>query len=100
MNSRRILFRLVPIAIAALVVFYQFGSSEKVENEAGRTARYALSPSEEKALGLQSYQQVLQQVQTIESGPEYEMVKNCAQRLAASTGEKAKDFEWRVTLVR
>jgi len=52
MNKRRLLIRLVPIGIAAVVVFFQFFSSEKVTNEAGRTARHALDPKQEEALGL------------------------------------------------
>jgi metalloendopeptidase OMA1, mitochondrial len=100
MNQRRLLIRLVPIAIAALVVFFQYSSSEKVVNEAGRTARYALNTEQEKTLGLQSYQQVLSESQTVESGPEYEMVKRVAQRLAAATGDSAKKFDWRVSVVR
>jgi metalloendopeptidase OMA1, mitochondrial len=100
MNQRRLLIRLVPIAIAVLVVVFQYSSSEKVTNEAGRTARYALNPEQEKALGLQSYQQVLSEVQTVSSGPEYELVKKVAERLAAATGESAKKFDWRVSVVR
>ncbi len=100
MNSRRLLFRIVPIAIAGLIVFYQFFSAEKVTNEAGRTARYALSSEQEKALGLQSYQQVLSEVQSVTSGPEYELVKRVAQRLAAATGDTAQGFEWSVSLVK
>jgi predicted Zn-dependent protease len=100
MNQRRLLFRLIPIAIAGLVVFFQFFSAEKVTNEAGRTARYALNSEQEKALGLQSYQQVLSEVQTVDSGPEYQLVKGVAQRLAAATGAAAKKFDWQVSVVR
>ncbi len=99
MNQRRLLIRIVPIAIAALVVFYQYASSEKVTNEAGRSARYALNVKEEKALGLQSYQQVLQESKVVQAGPQYELVKRVAQRLAGATGPAAKDFEWSVSLV-
>jgi predicted Zn-dependent protease len=100
MNKRRLLFRIVPIAIAGLIVFFQYFSSEKVTNEAGRTARYALSTEQEKALGLQSYQQVLSEVQTVNSGPEVELVRRVAQRLAAATGDAANKFDWQVTVVR
>ncbi len=100
MNQRRLLVRLVPIAIAALVVFFQYVSSEKVTNEAGRTARYALNPQQEKTLGLQSYQQVLQQSQTIDNGPEFDLVSRVAQRLSAATGDSAKKFDWQVSLVQ
>lgn len=100
MNKGRILFRLVPIAIAALFVVYQFASSEKVVNEAGRTARYALSSEQEEALGLQSYRQVLSEVQTVTSGPEFELVQRVVRRLASATGESARKFEWQVSVVR
>lgn len=100
MNSRRILFRLVPIVIAGLVVFYQFMSAEKVTNDAGRTARYALSTEQEQVLGLQSYEQVLSEVQTVTSGPEYELVTRVARRLATATGKSAQNFDWKVSLVR
>src|SRR5688572_30823587 len=100
MDKRRLLIRIVPIAIALLVVFFQYTSSEKVTNEAGRTARYALNSDQEKALGLQSYRQVLSEVQTVDSGPEYELVKRVAGRLAAATGDNAKKFEWSVSVVR
>lgn len=100
MDKRRLLMRLVPIAIAGLVVLFQYTSSEKVTNEAGRTARYALNTDQEKELGLQSYRQVLSDVQTIKSGPEYEMVRGVAAKLAAATGDAAKKFDWQVTLVR
>ena len=99
MNPRRLLVRALPIGIAVLVVCYQYFSSEKITNEAGRTARHALNPQQEETLGLQSYQQVLQEAQTIDSGPEYELVNRVAQRLEAATGPAAKSFHWEVRLV-
>ena len=100
MNKRSFLIRIVPIAIAGLVVFFQYFSSEKVTNEAGRTAHYALSTEQEKSLGLQSYQQVLSEEQTVTSGPDYELVKRVAQRLATATGDSGKKFDWQVSVVR
>ncbi len=100
MDKRRLLFRLIPIALAGLWVLFQYSSSESGTNAAGRKAHYALNPQQESALGLQSYQQVLNESQTISSGPEYEMVKRVAQRLAGATGDASKKFDWRVSLVR
>jgi predicted Zn-dependent protease len=101
MDKRRILFRLVPIAIAALVVFFQYASSEKLTNEAGRTAHYALSTEQEEALGLQSYKQVLSESNLVTSGEEYDMVRRVAERLAnAATSPATKNFRWQVSLVR
>ncbi len=59
-----------------------------------------MSTSQEAALGLQSYQQVLSQSQAISSGPELEMVKRVASRLAAATGQAGADFQWAVSLIR
>jgi predicted Zn-dependent protease len=100
MDSRRLLIRFVPIAIAALVVFFQFTSAEKNTNPAGRTARMGLSEDQEMQLGLQSYQQVLQESETIDSGPAYDLVRRVASRLAAATGEDGRGFQWHVSLVR
>ena len=98
-NPRRFLIRAVPVAIAVIVVLYQYFSSEKFTNEAGRTAHHALNPQQEQALGMQSYDQVLQESQSIGSGPDYDLVKRVADRLAAVAGPSAKDFDWRVALV-
>lgn len=98
MNRRSIFLRVVPIGIALIIVAMQFFSAEKFTNEAGRSARLALDPKQEKALGLQSYQQVLQQSDTINAGPEFELVRRVAGRLAAATGKS--DFDWAVSLVR
>jgi metalloendopeptidase OMA1, mitochondrial len=100
MDRRRFLIRFLPIAVAALVVFFQFTTAEKNTNPAGRTARMGLSEDQEMQLGLQSYQQVLQESDAISSGPEYELVKRVASRLAAATGADGQGFEWRVSLVR
>ncbi len=95
--SRRLLLRFIPIAIAAVVVWFQFVSSEKFTNEAGRSARLGLSSEQEQVLGLQSYQQVLSESDTVQSGPEFELVRGVAARLARATG---KDFDWQVSVVR
>jgi predicted Zn-dependent protease len=86
MNSRRLLYRIIPIAIAVVVVLFQYFSAEKFKNEAGRTAHVALTPDQEERLGLQSYQQVLQEERTIDSGQQYDLVRTVAARLAKATG--------------
>ncbi len=99
MNRRTIKF--LPILIAGIFFAYQYFSSEKFVNpETGRESHVGLSTEQESALGLQSYQQVLAQAQTIEAGPESEMVKRVAARLAAATGPAGSSFEWRESLIR
>jgi predicted Zn-dependent protease len=59
-----------------------------------------LSTEQESALGLQSYQQVLAQSESVSSGADLEMVKRVASRLASVTGQSAQNFDWRVSLIR
>ena len=94
---RRFAVRLIPIGIAAIIVWFQFVSSEKFTNEAGRTAHLGLTPAQEETLGLQSYQQVLSESETVRSGPEFDLVSGVAARLARATG---KNFDWKVSVVR
>ena len=91
----------IPILLAAIFFAYQYFSSEKFVNpETGRKSHVGLSTEQESALGLQSYEQVLSQAQTVDSGPEFEMVKRVAGRLAAATGPAGSGFDWRESLIR
>ena len=91
----------IPILIAGLIVAYQYFGSEKFVNpETGRAAHVGMSTQQEAALGLQSYQQVLSQSRTIDSGPQYEMVRTVAGRLARATGQGGQNFQWEVSLVQ
>jgi predicted Zn-dependent protease len=99
MNRRHI--KWLPIGAALLFIGYQYFTSEKfVNSETGRKSHVALSTAQESALGLQSYQQILTQSQTIDSGPEVDMIRRVVQRLAAATGEAGKNFDWQVSLVQ
>lgn len=90
-----------PIFLAALFFGYQYFTSEKFVNpETGRKSHVGMSISQEAALGLQSYQQVLSQAQRVDSGPELDLVKRVATRLAGATGQAGRDFDWQVSLIR
>lgn len=90
----------LPIAAAALFLLYQYCSSEKFVNpETGRVSHVGMTTEQEAALGLQSYQNVLAQSRTVDSGPELESVKRVASRLAAATGKAGAGFDWKVSLV-
>lgn len=92
---------IIPLLIAGVFVLFQYFGADKVTNpETGKTARVALSPAQEETLGLQSYREVLSQSQTIQSGPDSDMVVRVAERLARATGDAAKDFKWQVSLVQ
>lgn len=91
----------LPIAAAALFFAYQYFTSEKFVNpETGRKSHVGMSTQQEAALGMQSYQQVVSQSQTIDSGPELDMVKRVAGRLATATGQAGSGFDWKVSLIR
>ncbi len=91
----------IPILIAGLFLAWQYFSSEKFVNpETGRKSHVGMSIEQESALGLQSYQQVLAQSQRVESGPELEMVKRVAGRLATATGSSGQGFKWQVSLIQ
>lgn len=93
--------RIIPILIAGMIFAWQYFGSEKYTNpETGRTSKVGLSVEQEAALGFQSYQQVLAQSRTVDSGPQYEMVRTIANRLAAATGDAGRNFEWQVALIQ
>jgi metalloendopeptidase OMA1, mitochondrial len=91
----------IPLLLAGLFFAYQYFSSEKFVNpETGRASHVGMSTREEALLGLQGYQQVLAQSESIDSGPELEMVRRVASRLASATGKVSGDFDWQVSLIR
>src|SRR4030095_9353873 len=95
---RRTHIKWVPILLAAIFFAYQYFSSEKFVNpETGRKSHVGLSVEQEAALGLQSYREVLDQSQTINSGPEFEMVRRVASRLAQATGPAGGGVGWQGT---
>src|SRR4051812_4686267 len=92
--------KLLPILLVGLFVAYQYFSSERFVNpETGRTSHVGLSTEQEAALGFQSYQQVLAQSQTIDSGPQVDLVRRVAKRLATATGNAGATFDWRVSVI-
>ncbi len=94
-------FHYLPIAIAlAFMAWKYFGAEKFVNPETGEAHRVGLSENQENRLGLQSYQQVLSEEHVVNSGPEVDLVKRVASRLAAATGDASKNFEWAVSVVK
>jgi predicted Zn-dependent protease len=99
MNRRHI--KLLPILIAAAIFAWQYFGSEKFVNpETGRSSHVGMSVEQESALGFQTYQQVLSQARSISTGPQFEMVKRCASKLAQATGKSGQGFDWQVSLIQ
>jgi len=91
----------IPLLLAGLFFAYQYFSSEKFVNpETGRASHVGMSTREEALLGLQGYEQVLAQSESIDAGPELEMVRRVSSRLANATGKVGADFDWQVSLIR
>lgn len=90
------------LTILGVIVFvgYQYFSAEKFTNpETGKSARVALSESQEARLGLASYQKVLSESRVLKSGPEHDRVLRIAKRLSDATGEAGSKFQWAVSVV-
>jgi metalloendopeptidase OMA1, mitochondrial len=98
---RRRTLTIFPLVIAAIFAAFQYFSADKVTNpETGRTVRVGMSPDQEKALGLQSYEEVLSQNEVVQSGRELEMVQRVARRLAGAVGSAGQGYDWQVSLIR
>ncbi len=98
MNRRHI--RWLPVVIAALIFAWQYFGSEKFVNpETGRKSHVGMSTQQEAALGFQTYRQVLAQARSIDSGPQFEMVRRVAGKLASATGAAGVEYEWQVSLI-
>jgi predicted Zn-dependent protease len=98
MNRARLM--LLPIVVAAAVMAYQFITADVFTNaETGERHRVAMSTEQEIALGLSAYEEVLSQSRVVQSGPELDLVRRVASRLARATGEQGAAFDWDVSLV-
>src|SRR5258708_26005056 len=96
--NRRI--RLLPIALAiGAIAWFYFSSPTFINPETGRKSKLGLSEPQEQTLGLQSFQQVLSQSQTIQSAADYALVVKVARPLIRGVDESARSFQWKVALV-
>jgi len=93
--------KILPVVLAGLFILFQFLSSEKFTNPVtGEKHRVGMSPQQEAALGLQSYQQILSQEHAITSGKDVEIVTRVAQRLASAIGQDGEGFQWEVSVLQ
>jgi predicted Zn-dependent protease len=97
-QQRRGKFKILPLMIFAVVgVFYYFSHQEEVPIT-GRKQMVAISPSDEMALGLQSYSEILRQSEIIQSGPDVDLIRSVGQKIAKATGNQ--DYQWEFNLIR
>ncbi len=100
--GRAIGVRFIPILVmAAMAGLFLLQSCQR--GPFGRNQVIAIGPEEEKALGVQAFQQVLQESNVISRGPTVEAVTRVARRLADASnnevfrkaiGLEQQQFEW------
>jgi predicted Zn-dependent protease len=93
---------LAPLLIVAVIILFKWLSAPTVvDPETGRKIKVGMSPEQEQSLGLESYQQVLQENRQslIQTGPQFDMVRRVAKNLAAATGKDGAGFQWSVSLI-
>lgn len=98
-RRRRVL--IWPLLFAGIFALFQYLSAGTYTNpETGRNARVALTREQEEALGLMSMREILSQSETVDSGPELEMVKRVSERLVAHVDPESRQLPWSVSLIR
>lgn len=104
----RIGVRMVPIVIGLLIIGFQMIRGCQ-QGPFGRQQVVAVSGPQEEALGAQAFDQVLQQSQVEDDGPQVDAVEKITSRLIAATsdpqflsatGITTPDFDWKLRVVR
>ncbi len=91
--------RLWPIVIfGAFFVFYYFSNREEVPLT-GRRQLVDISREQEAALGLQSYQEILNQSQVLRQGEAVDMVRAIGERLIRAAADVDPGFEWEFNVI-
>lgn len=101
-RKRPLIIVLLPIIIGIITVaITYFSGEEQTVPVTGREQRVGMSDQQQMALGAEVFQQTLMEVRAkiVDSGPEYDMVRNVAQRIAAQGAKDKPDFEWQVVLI-
>ena len=97
-------FTILPILLAVGYILVKTLFSPTFTNpETGTKHHVGMNDQQEQSLGLQAYQQVLQKegANVISSGPEVEMVRRVARRLAAATAEKSQaNYNWQLSVIK
>ena len=98
-RSIRLLLRATPIACVTVVIACNTVSGTS------RSQLNILSPTEERQLGDEAYQEALSEkgVKTVTSGPDYDRVQRVATRIEDASERlhrnAVKDFEWQWTVI-
>ncbi len=90
--------RLLPIVLFGLYLAYYYFSNQEEVSMTGRSQLIDISRDQEKALGLQSYQQILSQEKVLRSGQAVDLVREIGYRLAEVVDEDL-NFEWEFNVI-
>ncbi len=94
-NGRRRFLRLHWVALALLIAVLIGCATIPVT---GRKSFNLIPESQEIALGLDSYQQILSESEVVESGPELALVRRVGARIAAASDRPT--YEWEFNLIK
>ena len=94
---RRGKLRLWPILLFAAYGLYYYYSNLQTVEMTGRQQMVDISKEQEAALGLRSYQQILNQSQVVRSGPEVNLIRSIGTKLASVVD--AEGFDWEFNLI-
>ena len=97
-NRRGGAMRLLPIVLFGLYLAYYYFSNQEEVSMTGRSQLVDISREQEKALGLQSYQQLLSQEKVLRSGQAVDLVREIGYRLA-NVIEEDLDFDWEFNVI-
>jgi len=91
---------LLPLLLAvALAAFKYFSAPTVRDAETGRKIRGSLTDQQGAALGLQSFQKVLQTERVVSSGPAVDQVSRVVRNLITVVRTLEPSFEWQVSVV-
>jgi predicted Zn-dependent protease len=96
-ERRRGKFKIFPLILFGLFMAYYISSNRSTVPITGRSQVVALSEDQEAALGLQAYREVLESSDTLQTGPELDLIRSVGSKLAAVT--EKENFDWAFTLI-
>lgn len=97
--ARRGGFRILPIILFAAYLGYYWLSHRQEAPITGRTQLIDISREQESALGLQGYNEILQQENVVRSGQNKELVEKIGKRIALASAEWDPGFDWQYSLI-
>lgn len=92
----------IPLVMGLAFVGFQYCSAEGQRVPiTGREQKVSLSDDQQMQLGVQYYDEFLQQSsgKVIDSGPQWETVRTVTERIVAEAAEHKPEFDWEVSLI-